>query len=199
MQVWMKIANTLLSMLMCAGLSQAATLSGVVKAGASGSSIVYLEPATATGHADTTTGRQYTISQQHMKFTPRILAVPVGATIVFKNEDSPAHNVFWPSIGGDKKLAHSLGTFTGGQQRSYTFDRAGIVPLLCNVHPEMEGFIIVSPTPYYAQADELIGLYQITDVPDGQYKVTAWHAGKKPETRVVSLSGTTKLDFDLSH
>jgi len=139
------------------------------------------------------------MSQQRMKFTPRILAVPVGATVVFKNEDSPAHNVFWPSVGGDKKLAHNLGTFLSGQQRSYQFDHPGIAPLLCNVHPEMEGFIIVSSTPYYAESDEVLGLYKMGNVPDGQYKAIAWHAGKKIASKIISVHGDATVDFDLTH
>ena len=153
---------TLLVLLMCGGLGRAASLSGTVKANASGSSIVYLEPANAAPHVENAAEHQYVMSQRSMKFTPQVLAVPVGATVVFKNEDSPAHNVFWPSIDGDKKLGHNLGTFLGGQQRAYKFDRPGIIPLLCNVHPEMEGYIIVSATPYYAQAMDLLGIYQMT-------------------------------------
>jgi hypothetical protein len=43
-----------------------------------------------------------------------------------------------------------------------------VVPLLCNVHPEMSGYVIVSPTPYYAVADAS-GTFKIADVPDGSY------------------------------
>ncbi len=46
-----------------------------------------------------------------------------------------------------------MGTWPKGEVRSFKFDTPGVVPLLCNVHPEMSGFIVVSPTPYYAEAD----------------------------------------------
>jgi plastocyanin len=193
----MKVFSSLVTVFALALPGHAGSLSGTVRAGSSGSSIVYLEPVDAP-HPAATAGQQYIMSQKNMKFTPQVLVVPVGATVVFKNEDSPAHNVYWPSVGGDKKQAHNLGTFLAGQQRTYKFDQPGIVPLLCNVHPEMEGYVIVTSTPYYAQAMDILGLYQIDHVPDGQYKVTVWHAGKKPTSRVVSLSGSTKLDFDLS-
>ena len=42
------------------------------------------------------------------------------------------------------------------------------MPVLCNVHPDMAGYLIVSPTPYFAETDDS-GNYKIKDVPDGSY------------------------------
>jgi len=192
-----KVALTIVVVLTCALLASAGSLSGTVKSDSSGASIVYLEPANGVAPV-AVSEKQYVITQQGMKFMPQVVAVTPGSTVVFRNDDAAAHNVSWPSVGGDKKLAHNLGTFPKGQQRSYKFDHPGIVPLLCTVHPEMEGYIIVSPTPYYGQAEPILGMYQIANVPDGQYKVTAWHAGKKSASKVVAVAGAVKVDFDLT-
>jgi plastocyanin len=192
-----KVATTVFVVSACALLASAASLNGTVKTDASGASIVYLEPAGGPAPV-TTASKEYVVTQQGMKFLPQVLAITPGSTVVFKNDDAPAHKVSWASIGGDKKMAHNLGTFPRGQQRSYKFDHVGIVPLLCSLHSEMDGYIIVSPTPYYGQTESTLGMYQITNIPDGQYKVTAWHAGKKPVFKIVSVNGTVKLDFDLS-
>jgi len=69
------------------------------------------------------------------------------------------------------------------EKRSYTFDKPGVVPLLCNVHPEMAAYVVVSPTPYFAETDEA-GNYKIKDVPDGSYTVTAWHEGAKNQSKL---------------
>src|SRR6516225_7606363 len=50
------------------------------------------------------------ISQRGLAFSPHILVVQEGATVQFENDDSVQHNVFWPSMGGNKKLAHNMGT-----------------------------------------------------------------------------------------
>jgi Carboxypeptidase regulatory-like domain len=71
------------------------------------------------------------------------------------------------------------------------------VPLLCNVHPEMSGFIVVSQTPYYVPTDES-GAYKIADVPNGSYSVSAWREGMKIQTQPVTVTGTAALDFNLS-
>ena len=73
------------------------------------------------------------------------LVVQVGATVEFLNSDKVAHNIFWPAISGNKKLSHNLGTWPIGQKREFKFDTPGVVPLLCNVHPEMSAYIVVSP------------------------------------------------------
>ena len=111
--------------------------------------------------------------------------------------DSVAHNVFWPSIGGDKKLGHNMGTWPQGEKRSFTFDKPGAVPLLCNVHPDMSGYIIVSPTPFFATTDKS-GQYRIENVPDGSYTVTFWNEGTKPHSSQVTVSGDTKADITLA-
>ena len=72
-----------------------------------------------------------------------------------------------------------------------------MIPLLCNVHPEMSGYIVVSPTPYFAETDAS-GNYKIENVPDGKYNAVAWHEGMKTQTKSVDVAGTGKADFTLS-
>src|ERR1017187_4918484 len=84
------------------------------------------------------------------------------------------------SISGNKKLTHNLGTWPKGEKKAFKFDNPGVVSLLCNVHPEMAGYIIVSPTPYFAETDAS-GNYKIENVPDGKYNVVAWHEGMKQQ------------------
>ena len=136
------------------------------------------------------------IDQKGLMFAPHIVVVQQGTTVDFKNDDNVAHNVFWPSIGGDKKQTKNLGTWPKGEKRSFTFDKAGIVPLLCNVHPDMMGYLIVSPTPYFAETDDA-GNYKIKDVPDGSYKLVVWHEGAKNQSKPVTVASGAKADFTL--
>ena len=174
-------------------LGSAGTLSGKVAAG-SGTSVVYVD---ATGGTDAAPTQHFSMDQKGLLFQPHVLAVPVGATVDFVNSDKVQHNVFWPSVGNDKKAGHNLGTWPQGEKKSYKFDKAGVVSLFCNVHPEMSGYIIVSPSPYYATTDAS-GNYTIKNVPDGAHNVTAWHEGMKTQAKQVTVSGDTKTDFTLS-
>src|SRR5271166_2147725 len=174
--------------------ASAGTISGKVS-GVAGESVVYVEA--SAGKTFPAPTQQPVIDQKGLVFKPHIIVVQQGTTVEFLNSDSVAHNVFWPSVGGNKKLTHNLGTWPKGEKRSFKFDNPGAVPLLCNVHPEMAGYIVVSPTPYFATTEKS-GDYKIENVPDGSYTVTAWHEGAKNQSKPVAVAGDTKADFTLS-
>jgi len=181
------------AILVISTLASAGTLIGKVN-GVSGVSVVYLEAAGKTFPAPE---QHVVIDQKGLLFQPHVVVVQVGTTVDFLNSDNVAHNVFWPSISGDKKAGHNLGTWPKGEKKPYKFEKAGVVPLLCNVHPEMSGYVVVTPSPYYAETDAS-GNYKIADVPDGKYTVTAWHEGAKPQSKPVDVTADTKADFTLS-
>jgi plastocyanin len=174
--------------------SEAGTISGKVS-GVAGESVVYVDA--IQGKTFPAPTQQPVMDQKGLMFQPHIMVVQQGTTVEFLNSDSVAHNVFWISIGGNKKLGHNLGTWPKGEKRSFKFDTSGVVPMFCNVHPEMSAYIVVVPTPYFATSDQA-GSYKIENVPDGSYTVTAWHEGAKTQSKPVPVSGDAKADFTLS-
>lgn len=170
------------------------SLSGKVSAG-KGASVVYVEAIAGKTFAPPV--EKIVIDQKGLLFQPHVAAVQAGATVEFLNSDKVAHNIFWPAVSGNKKLSHNLGTWPSGQKREFKFDAPGVVPLLCNVHPEMSAYIVVSPTPYFV-VTEADGSYKIANLPDGQYTVSAWHEGMKVQSKPVKVAGETTADFTLS-
>ena len=190
-----RIALILLTGLTAYGTAAfAGTIHGKV-AGVKGESVVYVEA--VAGKTFPAPTQHVTIDQKGLMFVPHVVAVQQGTTVEFLNSDSVAHNVFWPSVNGNKKLGHNLGTWPQGQRQSFKFDNPGAIPLLCNVHPDMAGYLVVSPTPYFAVTDKT-GSYKIENVPDGSYTVTAWHEGGKTKTNPVKVAGDTTADFTLT-
>jgi plastocyanin len=183
----------LLPMAVCM-TARAGDISGKVTAG-KGVSVVYVEA--IPGKTFPAPAKPLQMDQKSLLFQPHLLVAPVGSTVEFLNSDKVAHNIFWPAISGNKKLTHNLGTWPTGEKRPFKFDTPGIVPLLCNVHPEMSGYIIVTPTPFYAETDAS-GSFKIADVPDGSYTVTAWHEGFKTQSKPVTAAGQATVDFTLS-
>ncbi len=172
-------------------MAQAGTISGKV-AGDSGKAVVYVEK--TAGKTSPASDKHATMDQKGLRFVPHVLAIEQGTTVEFKNSDTVAHNAFWPSISGNKKLGHNLGTWPQGQSKTFKFDNPGAAALLCNVHPEMSAYVVVSPTPYFAATDAS-GNYKIENVPDGKYTVTAWHEGSKNQSKPVTVGGDSKIDF----
>lgn len=181
--------KSLFVVLLLSCFASAGTLSGTVQG--TGQSAVVLESVPAKSFPAPTA--KAAIDQTHLVFVPTLLVIQAGTTVTFNNNDAAAHNVFWPSISGNKKLAHNLGTFPKGESREFKFVTPGNAPLLCNVHPEMSANIVISPSPYFATTDAS-GKYSIADVPDGQYKVTVWNSGKST-TQSVTVKGDTPLNL----
>jgi plastocyanin len=186
--VWVVLTFTL--------AASAGSISGKVS-GVSGESVVYVD--TVQGKTFPAPSEHVVIDQKGLLFQPHITVVEVGTTVDFLNSDKVAHNVFWPSLmQGTKKLpGKNLGTWPTGDKRPFKFDQPGVAALLCNVHPEMAGYVVVVPTPYHAITDKS-GNYKIENVPDGQYNVVGWHEGAKSQSKPVAVAGDTKTDFTLS-
>jgi len=163
--------------------------------GMKGQSVVYVDA--IAGKTFPAPKEHPVMDQKGLLFAPHIMAIQQGTTVDFLNSDNVQHNVFWSAIGNDKKAGHNLGTWPKGEKRPFAFDKPGAVALLCNVHPEMAGYIIVSPTPYFAQTDDS-GNYKIKDVPDGSYTLVVWHEGAKNQSKAVTVAGDTKADFTVS-
>jgi plastocyanin len=100
---------------------------------------------------------------------PHVLAIPVGSTVEFPNDDPISHNLFSLSTNN----GFDLGLYRRGAGKSHKFDSAGIVNVYCNVHPSMSSVIHVMATPYYTFTDAA-GAYTF-DVPPGRYRVVAWN------------------------
>jgi plastocyanin len=130
------------------------------------------------------------IDQRKMAFLPHVVAVQQGTTVEFLNSDPVGHNVYWPSVSGNKKLAHNLGTWPKGDKKPFQFNDLGVASLLCNVHPEMSGYVVVVPTPYFAVTDK-DGNFEIKNVPAGKYTLKTWSEDGKPTTQAVDLSGAS--------
>jgi plastocyanin len=187
--------NSLLTLVLICTLGVAAVAGTIEGKVSPGKSVVYVD--TIQGKTFPAPAQKPLIDQKGLMFNPHVTVVQQGTTVEFQNSDNVQHNVFWPSISGNKKEGHNLGTWPKGEKRPFTFNTPGVVPLLCNVHPEMAGYIVVSPTPFFTETDAS-GNFKIENVPDGKYNVVAWNERMKPQTKSVEVAGTGRVEFTLS-
>ena len=136
-----------------------------------------------------------TMDQRNMRFVPHILVILKGTTVDFLNSDQVAHNIYWPSIGGNKSLKHNLTILSPEHKKSFQFENPGAAQLFCNLHSEMAGYVVVVPTPYYAltSAD---GTFTIKNVPPGTYTLKIWSQDGKSATQAITVTdATTNVDL----
>lgn len=152
-----------------------------------------------TGKTFTPPAKQAIIDQKHMKFIPHVLVILKGTTVNFLNSEPTLHNVFWPSVGDNKKLANNLGTRPMGKTVSFTFNNLGVIPLLCNVHQEMSGYIVVVSTPYFTVTGP-DGSFSINGVPPGHYTLKFWNEeGSKVDSEAVDVPAAAAAMVKLNY
>ncbi len=138
-------------------------------------------------------GMHARIDNHQMAFQPMVQVVTVGGTVTFVNDDPFPHNVFSPD---NEKF--NMGTIAQNSTAPpRKFDHVGTYTLLCNLHPNMIGYLVVSPSSYFARTDAR-GHFRIKDVPAGTYKITAWAPRVPTVTQSVTVGATeAKADFEL--
>jgi len=133
------------------------------------------------------------MEQKDQAFGPRVLAVPVGATVAFPNRDPIFQSVF--SVSPVKRF--DLGKYGRGKSKSVRFTKAGVVNVYCDIHSDMAGFILVVPNHAFVQPDA-DGRFALPSLPPGTYTVIAWHPDLKPVRRTVQIPETGDVTVDLS-
>ncbi|HWN86292.1 MAG TPA: hypothetical protein VNN99_14105 [Vicinamibacterales bacterium] len=128
--------------------------------------VVYLKDAPA----GTVSPRRATIRQRGETFLPRVVAVPLGSTVDFPNDDPIFHNVFSLS----RARTFNLGRFPRGESRAVRFDKTGIVKVFCDIHSHMAATVIVFSHPWFTVPDA-DGGFELDNLPAGSQQVTAWH------------------------
>lgn len=139
--------------------------------------VVYLDGVKAKPNA-----LKASIVMRAKAFTPRVVAVPVGGTVEFPNDDPIFHNAF--SISGENRF--DLDLYKRPKVGSWTFKHPGVVRVYCNIHPQMSAVVLVRDNPFFTKAGKE-GAFTLEGVPAGRYMLKAWHE-RAPSEASLELS-----------
>ena len=152
--------------------------------------VVYVDPAPRPALEELPAGHAR-MDQRHEEFIPHVLAVTVGTVVDFPNDDTKFHNVF--SLSRVKTF--DLGRYPVGHSKSVQFDKAGIVPISCDIHTHMSAYVLVFNHPYFAVADD-DGRYAIANVPPGSYTLKVWSEDGRTDSRTVVVPDGQSVECD---
>lgn len=138
-----------------------------------------------------------TLDQKGCHFQPHVLLVPAGTEVEVLNPDGVLHNIHSrpaanPSVNkAQPKFKKSMDVEFGSKPE--------VIPISCDAHSWMSGWVVVMANPHYAVTDEK-GTFKLANVPPGKHKVEVWHEtlGKMSKEVEVKAGAEVKVTFELA-
>ncbi len=135
------------------------------------------------------------VNQLECMYTPRVVGLVEGQSLVVKNSDATYHNVRGTK---DEHTKWNLGQPAHAPDlvREELGKAGETVTLRCDVHPWMRAYVAITDHPYFdVTADD--GAFAIAEVPEGRYTLEAWHPelGLSSTEVVVKAGADSKIEF----
>jgi plastocyanin len=135
---------------------------------------------------------QHELDNIKCRFVPHVQAASVGQFVLMKNTDPILHTAHAFFINGQPQF--NVGLYPGRVSRK-PLVTPGVVKILCEVHPWMSAYIVVTDHPYHSVTDAY-GEYLINDIPPGNYKLKVWHESLGSEEKSVEVKPGASLNID---
>jgi plastocyanin len=133
------------------------------------------------------------LEQKGCVYVPHVVALQANQKLDVVNSDMTTHNIH-PSPANNREWNT---TQPHGVPIEQTFAREEVaIPVKCNVHPWMKGYIAVLKHPYFAVTDKN-GHFEVKDLPPGTYTINAWQEklGVQSQKITVTAGQSQNLDF----
>ena len=120
---------------------------------------------------------------------PHVLVVPPGTDVAFPNRDNTQHHVY--SFSPARTFEIEL--YAGVPEAPVRFGNTGVVELGCNIHDQMQGFILVTDQRHGMTDDQGRLTLEWPDDQPRPEQVRVWHPRLTDNTAlvVVTLPGST--------
>ncbi len=125
-----------------------------------------------------------TLTQKGCQYIPHVVALDAGQHMKVVNSDSTSHNIHPQPT---KNAEWNKSQPPGSAPFDVTWANEEIaVPVKCNIHPWMHGYIAVVKGPYGVSDDS--GAFTLSNVAPGSYTLTAWQETYGTQTQQVTVA-----------
>jgi hypothetical protein len=179
--------------------SKPITIEGVV-VGANGglqNVVVYLSEGLSAAAASQVPSQTPEFNQKACQYIPHVLALDVNQHFKVVNSDPTSHNIHpMPAAGGPNNQWNKSQP-PGAPPFDVTWGAVEVaIPVKCNVHPWMHGYMAVVKGPYAVSDNN--GAFTIEGVPPGNYTLTAWQETYGTQTQKVTVTSGKPATADFT-
>jgi plastocyanin len=159
--------------------------------------VLYLSEGLAPAAQAEVPSAAVTFDQKNCMYTPHVLAMDVGQHMKVVNSDQTTHNIHPTPDPGTGNIGWNKSQPPGSPAFDITWKNEEVaIPVKCNIHPWMHGYMVVVKGPYAMTDDK--GSYTIPNVPPGTYTVTAWQETYGTQTQKVTVGGGQAASADFT-
>ena len=146
----------------------------VDKSGGVQNVVVYVRSKGVKVHPDLvkSANERVILDNKGCRFDPHVLVMQTGQPLTVKNSDPVGHNSNIQPIGDT--AINPLLPAAGDYEQKFTRAQTIPVPVTCNIHPWMTGYILPRDNPYAAVSNP-DGSFEIKNLPAGELEFQAWH------------------------
>jgi plastocyanin len=113
-----------------------------------------------------------TMTQKGCMYDPHVVVLETGQSLQVVNADPVTHNIH-PLPKDNREWNESQPPGAPAINQSFPHEEIAI-PVKCNIHPWMKGYIAVFDHPYFTVTGK-DGAFDLKNVPPGDYTLVAWH------------------------
>ena len=130
----MKYLITLVLILLLAGCSQ--TQKNIVQPAPQQTQTMVPLDKPSAAQSPTAPAKTLDVEISDMKFTPRVITINRGDSVIWTNKDNVPHTVTFDNLAVDERLSP-------GQDVTHLFSDTGTFDYHCSIHPDMQGTVVV--------------------------------------------------------
>lgn len=140
--------------------------------------------------------KEIVFDQKNCRFTPHVMVVRTGQTVVVKSGDNCPHNTHTATIFNDEFNQILPPNDREGVKLTLNVPESLPMPVKCDIHPWMKAHWLIIDHPYTAITDKE-GRFKIEKLPVGEIEFRIWHerVGYIDRAYTVNVKeGTTSLE-----
>ena len=159
--------------------------------------VLYLSEGLAPAAANQVPSTPQRYDQKGCMYVPHVIGVDVDQKIEITTSDPTTHNIHPLPKPGGPNIGWNKSQPTGAPPIITSWKAEEVaIPIKCNIHPWMHGYHAVVKGPYAVSDDN--GSYSISNLPPGNYTVSAWHEEYGTQTQKVTVTAGKPATADFT-